>query len=93
MAHRLMQQLFRLSVLVFLVGGAVVVAGQLLGIVLGDAQWVADVEADAGPPVCIVASISGILSFVLSYGRPEPERDENTTDASRSYATPAPRGN
>ncbi|MFE7238941.1 hypothetical protein [Streptomyces sp. NPDC057580] len=93
MAHRLMQQLFRLSVLAFLVGGVVVVAGQLLGIALGDAQWAADVEADAGPPMCIAASISGILSFVLSYGRPAPEQDANTTDESRPYATPAPRGN
>ncbi|MBA2806052.1 MULTISPECIES: hypothetical protein [Streptomyces] len=92
MAHRLMQQLFRLSILVFLAGGVAVVAGQALGIVLGDAQWVADVEADAGPATCIAASISGILSFVLSYGRPEPARDENTPDESRSYAAPAPRG-
>ena len=92
MAHRLMQQLFRLSVIVFLAGGVAVVVGQALGIVLGDAQWVADVEADAGPPACIAASISGILSFVLSYGRPEPARGENTTDESRSYGAPAPRG-
>ncbi|MFJ9584994.1 hypothetical protein [Streptomyces acidicola] len=92
MAHRLMQQLFRLSILVFLAGGVTVVAGQALGIVLGDAQWVADVEANVGPPVCIAASISGILSFVLSYGRPEPAGDEKTPDESRSYAAPAPHG-
>ncbi|MER6009703.1 hypothetical protein [Streptomyces bluensis] len=88
-----MQQLFRLSVIVFLAGGVAVVVGQALGIVLGDAQWVADVEAGAGPPACIAASISGFLSFVLSYGRPKPAQDENTRDQSRSCtAAPAPRG-
>ncbi|MGV9625034.1 hypothetical protein [Streptomyces sp. NPDC003487] len=67
MAQRLLLPLFRLSVLAFLAGGIVIVAGQALGIVLGDAQWVTDVEGSAQPPTCIAASICGILSFALSY--------------------------
>ena len=79
MTHRVFQQLFRLSIVVFLVGGLVVVVGQALGIVLGDAQWVADVEAEVGPPMCIAASICGILSFALSYRGQEDPKDEDSS--------------
>ncbi|MET8468482.1 hypothetical protein ABZY90_05530 [Streptomyces sp. NPDC006422] len=76
MAHRVLQPLFRLSIVVFLAGGTVTVVGQALGMVLGDASWVEGVAADAGPATCIAASISGILSFVLSYGKQHAEHPE-----------------
>ncbi|GAA0494359.1 MULTISPECIES: hypothetical protein [Streptomyces] len=71
MPHRLLQPLFRLSILVFLTGGLVIVLGQALGIVLGDARWVAAMESGVQPSTCIAASICGILSFALSYRRPD----------------------
>ncbi|MEU6114378.1 hypothetical protein ABZ840_07540 [Streptomyces sp. NPDC047117] len=80
MAHRLLQPLFRLSILVFLAGGVVTVLGQTLGIVLGDARWVMQVESSAQPPTCIAASICGILSFVLSYRRSQDARDDAEND-------------
>ncbi|WAP53789.1 hypothetical protein [Streptomyces sp. S465] len=89
MAHRLLQPLFRLSVIVFLLGGVIIVLGQAIGILLGDAQWVAEVETSAQPPTCVVASICGILSFALSYRRdtdPRENADAATGDRSPERA-------
>ncbi|MFI8993743.1 hypothetical protein [Streptomyces sp. NPDC053542] len=80
MAHRLLQPLFRLSIIVFLTGGLVIVLGQALGIVLGDARWVAAVQSGAQPSTCIAASICGILSFVLSYRGAERPQNTGTGD-------------
>ncbi|MFF2502549.1 hypothetical protein ACFVTY_04050 [Streptomyces sp. NPDC058067] len=68
MASRLLQPLFRLSIVVFLLGGTLIVLGQAVGVALGDAHWVARTAAVLQPTTCIAASISGILSFALSYG-------------------------
>ncbi|MFD7296904.1 hypothetical protein ACFV9W_26750 [Streptomyces sp. NPDC059897] len=89
MTQRLLQTLFRLSIVVFLAGGAVTVVGQALGLVLGDAAWVEGVAADAGPATCIAASISGMLSFALSYRTQDAERqdDANGSEASRPAAS------
>ncbi|TLS40393.1 hypothetical protein FE633_41695 [Streptomyces montanus] len=67
MPIRALQLLFRLSVIGFLTGGFLIVIGQALGLALGDAGWVAAVEEHAGPAVFIVAGVSGLLAFVLSY--------------------------
>ncbi|MER6849693.1 hypothetical protein AB0A81_38695 [Streptomyces flaveolus] len=75
MVHRLLELLFRLSVVVFLVGGVVIVAGQAVAIAAGNASWVEQVATAAEPPTCIAASICGILSFALSY-RSIPPSDE-----------------
>lgn len=80
MAHRLLQPLFRLSIVAFLTGGLVIVLGQALGIVLGDAHWVAAVESNAQPSTCVAASICGILSFFLSYRGPERPRNTGAGD-------------
>jgi hypothetical protein len=88
MVPRLLQPLFRLSIVVFLLGGAVIVLGQAVGIVLGDAHWVDQVATALQPPTCIAASIAGILSFVLSYRQTEepaaeyPAVPERTSTAS-----------
>ncbi|WP_405784467.1 hypothetical protein OG512_38995 [Streptomyces sp. NBC_01378] len=84
MASRLLQPLFRLSIIVFLTGGAAIVLGQAAGIVLGNAQWLDQVSATLQPATCIAASIAGILSFALSYRTTEgpaaqsPALHENT---------------
>ncbi|WP_063730369.1 hypothetical protein [Streptomyces sp. RTd22] len=88
MPTHLIKVLFRLGILGFLLGGLCIVAGQTLGLVLGDAAWVTDVAATAGPPTFITAGITGMLAYVLSYARsadPEPE------PASAPAATPEPR--
>ncbi|MEV6130927.1 hypothetical protein AB0M05_29580 [Streptomyces violaceusniger] len=66
--------LFRLGILIFLAGGLCIVAGQALGLILGDAAWVSGVATTAGPPTFIAAGVTGLLAYVLTYTRPgDPE--------------------
>ncbi|WP_405667256.1 hypothetical protein OG379_35255 [Streptomyces sp. NBC_01166] len=87
----MLQPLFRLSIVAFLIGGVVIVLGQALGIILGNAQWVEHVEASAQPATCIAASICGILSFALSYGRPAETIDATVADPLPQQAPAASR--
>lgn len=89
MTQRLLQTLFRLSIVVFLLGGAVTVVGQALGLVLGDAAWVEGVAADAGPATCVAASISGMLSFALSYRTQGTERQDDANGSDAQASRPA----
>ncbi|MGR3936480.1 hypothetical protein [Streptomyces sp. BRA346] len=86
MPTHLIKILFRLGVLGFLIGGLCIVMGQTLGVVLGDASWVSDVAATAGPPTFITAGITGLLAYVLSYTRPGDPAPEPVP-----AATPEPR--
>lgn len=89
LAQRILQTLFRLSIVVFLVGGAVTVLGQALGLILGDAAWVEGVAADAGPATCVAASISGMLSFALSYGKQDAGQQDRAHGADAQAPSPA----
>ncbi|MGY0490004.1 hypothetical protein [Streptomyces sp. WG-D5] len=89
MTRRLLHVLFRLSIVAFLIGGTVTVLGQALGIVLGDAAWVETVAADAGPATCVAASICGMLSFVLSYGKQDGADETAEAHAPRPVASAA----
>ncbi|MFC9462606.1 hypothetical protein ACFWN5_30420 [Streptomyces sp. NPDC058430] len=90
MPIRLLQLLFRISVLAFLVGGVLIVLGQAAGIALGDAAWVSAVEEHAGPPTCIAASASGLIAFLLSYAnKPQPAEEPQPAEAP---AKPQPTG-
>ncbi|MGY0064217.1 hypothetical protein ACWY4P_48615 [Streptomyces sp. LZ34] len=92
MAIRPLQVLFSLSIIGFLIGGVAIVAGQALGIVLGDSGWVADVETSAGPPTFITAGISGLLAFVLSYTTSKEKPEAPAADIpGPQHATTAPR--
>ncbi|CAL9285766.1 hypothetical protein SUDANB135_01067 [Streptomyces sp. SudanB135_2055] len=75
MPVRQLQFLFRLTLVGFLAGGVLLVLGQTLGLVVGDAGWVAAVEEHAGPPTFVVAGISGLIAFLLSYLTPEKAED------------------
>ncbi|GGZ35174.1 hypothetical protein [Streptomyces poonensis] len=94
MVHRLLEPLFRLSVVVFLAGGVVIVAGQAVAVAAGSATWLERVASTAQPPTCIAASVCGILSFVLSYrskGAKETpdDRSDDRTDDRAAAATAA----
>ncbi|MGW2169493.1 hypothetical protein ACWC1C_03045 [Streptomyces sp. NPDC001705] len=81
MPARPLQFLFRLSLIGFLAGGFLIVIGQLLGIALGDAVWVATVEEHAGPATFVIASVSGLLAFVLSYLHKDQPADRSAATA------------
>ncbi|GAB2815310.1 hypothetical protein [Streptomyces daliensis] len=74
---RPLQFLFRVSVIGFLAGGLLLVLGQTLGIVVGDADWVTAVEEHAGPPTFVIAGISGLIAFALSYLTPGEVPDDS----------------
>lgn len=75
MAQRILQTLFRLSIIVFLAGGGAIVVGQTVGLILGDAHWMIKVQHELQPPTAIAASICGILAFILFYRKPSEESD------------------
>ncbi|CAL9642123.1 hypothetical protein SUDANB145_06361 [Streptomyces sp. enrichment culture] len=77
MPVRQLQFLFRLTVIGFLAGGLLLVLGQTLGLIVGDAGWVTAVEEHAGPPTFVIAGISGLIAFVLSYLKPEETPDSS----------------
>ncbi|MPY57117.1 hypothetical protein FNH08_07985 [Streptomyces spongiae] len=75
---RLIKVLFRLGVVVFLLGGLCIVVGQALGLAAGDVGWVASVETAVGPPTFITAGVTGLLAYALTYvkaAEPGPEAD------------------
>ncbi|MGW2329287.1 hypothetical protein ACWC5C_26500 [Streptomyces sp. NPDC001700] len=86
MPIHLIKVLFRLGILVFLLGGLCIVVGQALGLMLGDAAWVNGVATTAGPPTFIAAGITGLLAYVLTYARP---RDSGAAAAAAPEAQPA----
>jgi hypothetical protein len=84
---------FRLGVLAFLLGGLCIVAGQALGLVLGDAAWVNGVATTAGPPTFITAGVTGLLAYVLSYARSGDSAEPAsaaTPEARPAATTPQP---
>ncbi len=58
---------FKLSLLLFLAGGAVVTFGQLIGVAVGSGAMVTALATGVGTMSCIVAGISGFFAFLLIY--------------------------
>lgn len=58
---------FVVSLVVFLLGGAVLVVGQAVALVLGDGHLVTVFAERLGPPTFTVATVCGLLAFVHEY--------------------------
>ena len=67
MITRLLDGAFRVSLALFLLGGAVVVLMQAIGLVAGTGGLVEGAVSWVGTPTYILAGLSGVLGFVLSY--------------------------
>ncbi|OZC57102.1 hypothetical protein CH289_04210 [Rhodococcus sp. RS1C4] len=78
--------LFRLSTVVFLVGGLVIVLCQAAGLILGKGEFVTQTFALMSPYVFGSAGVAGLLAFVMSY-LDDPEED-STADSSIRDAAP-----
>lgn len=63
---------FVISLVVFLVGGFVIVGVQAVQIVLGDGTAVAAIGERLGPPTFAVSAVCGLLAFALEYVRRGP---------------------
>jgi len=65
--------LFRISTLVFLLGGLAIVAGQAGGIIAGNGNFVTNFEETLAPWAYGAAGVAGLLAFVLMYFHPEAD--------------------
>ncbi|MFD6446039.1 hypothetical protein ACFWEJ_13145 [Promicromonospora sp. NPDC060204] len=70
---------FTSAIILMLLGGAVIVATQVAGLVAGRGTWLTAVTESVGPPTLVAASIAGILAFALSYA-PGAETDDDVRD-------------
>ena len=72
--------LFRITTLVFLLGGLTIVAGQAGGIIAGNGEFVTSFEETLAPWAYGAAGVAGLLAFVLMYYHPEADYtgDEHT---------------
>jgi hypothetical protein len=67
MLQRVVVAAFVITLAVSLLGGALLVAGQALSLVLGQGQWLTFLDATAKVPICAAASLCAIAGFLLSY--------------------------
>lgn len=81
---RFLRTLFTLATLLLVLGGAVMVGAQVVALVLGRGDWLAQVPEVVGPPTLISASVAGLLAFVLSYVKSQPA--ESLTEDGASQA-------
>jgi hypothetical protein len=65
--------LFVLTLVLFLVGGFVLVIAQAVQIVAGDGAKVVELGERLGPPTFIVSTICGLFAFALEYLQPHGE--------------------
>jgi len=65
--------LFRLSTLVFLLGGLVIVLGQAGGIIAGNGEFVTTFEETLAPWAYGASGVAGLLAFALMYFNPEAD--------------------
>ncbi|MDA3626099.1 hypothetical protein OU415_11690 [Saccharopolyspora sp. WRP15-2] len=72
--------LFVVAVVFFLIAGLAIVTGQIAALVAGDATGARNWADALGPYAFGGASISGLLSFALSYRTKQNEGAEDDTD-------------
>lgn len=65
--RKIIQLLFTISLILFMVGGTLLVLGQIMGIILMNGELMVQVTNIFSEPTFITASISGLLGFVYSY--------------------------
>ena len=76
---------FTSTVILMLLGGAVIVVTQIAGLVAGRGTWLVAVTETVGPTTLVAASIAGILAFALSYA-PGTEADDDVRDGTEHTA-------
>lgn len=64
---RILDGAFRATLALFLLGGAIVVATQAVGLAVGGGGLVEGAVTWVGTPTFVLAGVCGLLGFVLSY--------------------------
>ncbi|GGH65737.1 hypothetical protein [Rothia aerolata] len=75
MIKKTLEFLFVICFGLSLIGGIVIVLGQTLGIAIANVPMLTYLGSSFVIPVCILASISAICAFLLSYTRKDVENN------------------
>jgi hypothetical protein len=65
--HRLLGNLFTLSTVLFIVGGAAIVVLQAVLLIVAEGTAAREIAEAMGPYVFGTSSVAGLLAFVLTY--------------------------
>lgn len=71
----LVRKLFTLFVIIFMLGGTILVLAQLLGMILRNGQLMINATNYVGLPTFVCSAIAGVLGFIYSYFPKEPKVD------------------
>ena len=81
MIERTLSAVFRVSVVVFLLGGLAIVLLQIGGLIAGSGSFVTGSEEALAPYAYGAAGVAGLLAFALSYFRDDAaETEDDVTD-------------
>ncbi|BCW68380.1 hypothetical protein NicSoilB4_31430 [Arthrobacter sp. NicSoilB4] len=67
--RRAIDVIFVLSLVAFLGGGVLFVAGQALALIMGQGDWLGFFNEAIKTPMCVAASVCAMAGFILSYQR------------------------
>jgi hypothetical protein len=77
MAARFVNQAFRIALLAFLTGGAILTFGQVAGVILGRGSLIVTLEDIVAIPTYVCASIAGLLAFLELYASGHSPKEEH----------------
>ncbi|WP_051735663.1 hypothetical protein [Streptomyces sp. NRRL B-3229] len=92
--NRLLSVAFRVTLLMFLLGGTIFTFAQIAGILIADGSLVTQTAGKVGEPTCVVAGVAGLLAFARMYVAPDGKSSEYVSaqrkepTAQRSAAQP-----
>lgn len=69
--RRAVQAVFVITLGVLLAGGVLFVAGQALGLLVGQGSWLTFLNEFFKPGMCIAASVCAVAGFLLGYKSPK----------------------
>lgn len=73
----LVKKLFTLFVVIFMIGGTILVIAQLLGMILRNGQLMINATNYVGMPTFVCSAIAGVLGFIYSYFPKESSTDKS----------------
>lgn len=73
----LVKKLFTLFVVIFMIGGTLLVVAQLLGMILRNGQLMINATNYVGMPTFVCSAIAGVLGFIYSYFPKETSTDQS----------------
>lgn len=73
----LVKKLFTLFVVIFMIGGTLLVVAQLLGMILRNGQLMINATNYVGMPTFVCSAIAGFLGFIYSYFPKENSADQS----------------